>query len=122
MRSLNFIFYKIFFILLLTIQLLACDSSPNVQIFNKAAEITANPLTWEGRSVRLKGTVSNQLAVPFVDSALYELRDETGTIHIVSKGGLPAKGETVALTGKVKNTVVFGSVSMGLVVMEESRF
>ena len=98
-----------------------CDVPPQVQIFNKINEISAKPLDWENHTVRLKGKVTNQFAIPFVDFSVYELNDQTGSINVVTKDGLPARGASVVLTGKVKSSFVMGSFSAGLVVIESVR-
>jgi len=98
-----------------------CDVPPQVQLINKITEIDAKPLDWENHTVRLKGKVTNQLAIPFVDFSVYVLNDETGSVNVVTKSGLPARGASVVLTGKVKSSFVMGSFSAGLVVIESVR-
>lgn len=51
-------------------------------------------------TIYLKGKVGNQ--APFLDSAAYELQDTSGSIWVVTKKAIPAKGDQVLIKGKVQ--------------------
>ena len=107
---------------LMLIVLSACGpgQTPPV-IFHKISDVKDKPTDWEGRSVRLRGRVSGLLSVPFTTIKAYELTDDSGAIYVVAESNLPSTGEQVAILGKVKNMVIVGNASMGLVVLEGRR-
>lgn len=85
-------------------------------------EITAAPDKFEGKEVKLKGTVVSITKVPLLDLKAYTLRDDTGEITVNTQGALPAAHEAVGLRGIVKSTAIIGGQSLGLRVEESKRF
>lgn len=101
--------------------LFGCGDARQVVPFHSIADIASKPLEWEGRTVRLKGKVTTLVAIPLVNVMYYEIEDATGRIFVETRRGLPAKGENLAIQGEVKNKVVLGDFSAGLVVVESGR-
>ena len=85
-------------------------------------DILAAPAQFEGREVKLKGTVTSVLDVPVVDLKGYTLRDGTGEITVLTRVALPAEQEQVALSGVVRSAVIIGGQSLGLRVEETKRY
>lgn len=75
--------------------------------YTRVREIMAVPDRFEGKEVRLQGTVGKAIEPPGPQA--YMLRDETGEIMVVTRGQLPAQDSEVALRGIVKSTVVRGT-------------
>lgn len=69
-------------------------------------------------TIYLKGTVSSQ--APFVGGGAYQLKDETGTIWVITQGKMPNIGQEVAIEGKLAyQSIPIGSQDMGeLYVLE----
>ena len=88
--------------------------------YTRVREIMAVPDRFEGKEVRLQGTVGKAIDPPRPQA--YMLRDESGEIMVVTKGELPAQDSEVALRGIVRSTVVRGTRwSLDLRVEETQR-
>lgn len=53
-----------------------------------------------GSTLYLRGKV-NQIA-PFLDSAAYQLQDDTGSVWVLTHGALPQSGEEIIIKGQVE--------------------
>lgn len=84
-------------------------------------EITKSPSSFEGREVKLQGSVSPGVKIPLVDTKVYSLRDATGTIAVFSNGPMPNNGEEVIVRGKVDVALMVGGVSVGVSLKELER-
>ncbi len=72
-----------------------------------------NPTAYQGKTVKVAGTVTNALQVPFVGLRLYTVRDNTGEIAVVTNGELPAVGQKVVARGIFSNVATLGTQSVG---------
>ena len=90
--------------------------------YTSIRDIVAAPAQFEGKEVKLKGTVTGVLEVPIVDLKGYTLRDDTGEIAVTTRSALPAEAERVALRGVVRSAVIVGGRSVGLHVEEVKRY
>jgi len=97
-----------------------CDYAP--WGYTDIGEITKAPAGFEGRQIKIKGTVTDTLKVPLTNVKVYKLKDGTGEISIFASSDLPAQNGTVAVKGKVANAVAIGGVAMGTYFTEEKRF
>lgn len=64
------------------------------------AELLASPEPYDGTTVTVTGTVA--VAVPVGTESGFDLRDGPAAITVVSRGGAPAAGAHLAVTGKVR--------------------
>ncbi|HSQ02946.1 MAG TPA: hypothetical protein VLN59_02850 [Burkholderiales bacterium] len=96
-----------------------CESLPFG--YTSIREIVAAPGQFDGKEVKLRGTVTGGLKVPVIDIKGYTLRDDTGEIPVLTHGTLPATNARVALTGVVKSLAIIGGESLGLRVEEIKR-
>jgi len=77
-----------------------------------------DPSHFAGQTVRIAGTVTESVGVLTVGA--YKLRDETGTITVVTKtSGVPRQGAKVGVEGEVKSGFTLGTET--LTVFLESR-
>ncbi|HET7596187.1 MAG TPA: hypothetical protein VFK15_04590 [Burkholderiales bacterium] len=83
-------------------------------------EIVAAPGTFEGKEVKIRGTVTDSIKLPILGQA-YTVRDDGGEISVITHGSLPAANAEVALTGIVKSAAIVGGQSIGLRVEETKR-
>lgn len=90
--------------------------------YTRIADIVAAPAQYEGREVKLKGTVTGALQVPVIEVRSYTLRDDSGEIAVLTSGNVPAVKQTVALTGIVRSVAIVGGQSLGLRVEETKRY
>ncbi len=101
------------------IALAGCESLPFG--YTQIKDIVAAPGQFEGKEVKLHGTVTGGVKLPVIDIKGYTLRDDTGEIPVVTRGTLPATNKRVALTGIVKSVAIVGGESLGLRVEEVKR-
>ena len=83
-------------------------------------QLLNDPSRYDGKTVRIKGTVKG--AVGGLGVGAYEVKDNTGTLTVVSdKGDPPRTGARVGVKGKFQALLSLGFKSLA-VLREESRF
>lgn len=105
-------------IFLVAAVLAGCDAGAGVM---PIGEITQNASTLEGREVKLRGTASQLVKLPFADTKGYKLKDATGEIVIWTSGTMPGEGEEVVVRGRVENIAIVSGQSLGLTLKEIER-
>lgn len=106
--------------LVLGVGLLAgCDSLPFG--YTPIKDIVAAPANFEGKEVRVRGTVKDVTRIPLVNLQSFVLQEEGAEISVVTEGELPAKGERVATRGTVTSAAIIGGQSLGLKIRERER-
>lgn len=83
------------------------------------AAIEEDPASYYGDVVVVTGEVSGGYEVS--GYGLYELRDATGKIWVVTLHGLPADGLHVSVRGRVNEPVSLGVIEIGTHVVEDER-
>ena len=82
-------------------------------------ELLDNSSKYDGKTVRVQGTV--QEGAGGLGVGAYQLKDNTGTITVVSdQGSAPRKGSDVAVKGKFESLFSIGRAGIA-VIREESR-
>ena len=79
-------------------------------------EIVQNPAAFEGKTVRVAGTVvdaTNLLVVKF-----YHVEDASGRIAVVARNAVPMRGARVSVTGTVHQAFALGDQSLTVIVEE----
>lgn len=89
--------------------------------YTRIGDIVASPAQFEGKEVKLKGTVTGALQVPVIELKGYTLRDDSGEIAVLTQENVPAPQQAVALTGVVRSLAIVGGQSLGLRVEETRR-
>lgn len=92
--------------------LAGCDYMPFG--YTPIGEINRSPGRYEGKEIKVRGTVKDLSKLPFIDTKIYTLLDETGEITVFTKNTLPAMGETIAIKAAVKTTAIVDEQSFGL--------
>ena len=105
--------------LLLLVALASCDYLPFG--YTKISDILAAPTTFEGKRVKLRGTVKDITKVPILELKSFTLQDDTGEISVISPASLPAVNDRVVLEGTVKSMAIIGGQALGLRVEEIRR-
>ncbi|MFB3825674.1 MAG: hypothetical protein ACE15B_02850 [Bryobacteraceae bacterium] len=85
----------------------------------KIGRINADPGHFANRTVRVEGTVTTAMGV--LGTGGYQVRDDTGSIFVLSRTGVPAKGARVKVTGKVMSGANILGRSVGTAIREESH-
>jgi hypothetical protein len=82
-------------------------------------ELLDNPAKYDGKTVRVQGEVRE--AAGGLGLGAYQVRDDTGTLTVVSEtGGPPRKGSKVGVKGRFQALITLGARSLA-VLREESR-
>jgi len=98
----------------------ACIYSPFG--YTSIKSIVQNPSQYQGKEVKVRGTVSGVTQIPFVNSRFYTLTEDNYQIVVTTKGALPAQGESVAVAGIVDNVAIIGNESIGQHIRETERW
>lgn len=85
----------------------------------RIGQLNSDPSRYINRSVRLEGRVTNSFGA--LGTGGYQIDDGSGRIFVVSSRGIPAKGATVAVTGKVQSGVMVMGKSWGTTLAEENH-
>ncbi len=84
----------------------------------RIGDIHSSPRRYDGKQVTVKGTVTDIVNLVFVK--YFFLRDDTGEIPVVTDRVLPAKGETVTISGRVQEAFALGDQRL-LVILESPK-
>lgn len=84
-------------------------------------DIKNQSAAFEGKEVTLRGTSSQALKIPLVDTKYYRLKDATGEMAILTNATAPADGEEVIVRGLVENALIVDGRGMGMIVREKER-
>jgi hypothetical protein len=103
----------------LLLSLAGCDYLPFG--YTPIGEILESPGRFEGEPVRVRGEVVEITKIPFIEAKTYVLRDDSGSILVVTEGSLPALNKTVALKAEVKTMAIVDKQSFGLRLVEIER-
>jgi len=106
-------------VLLAALALAGCDYLPFG--YTPVRDIVAAPANFEGKEVKLRGTVRDVTKLPVLNVKMYTLSDDTAEITIATEGNLPAVNDRIALKGIVKSALILGGQSLGLRVEETKR-
>ena len=69
----------------------------------------------------MRGVTQGVTKLPFIADAFYTVRDETGSIVVVTQAPLPAEGQRVTVGGTVTNVAVIQGRSFGAHLREIRR-
>lgn len=82
-------------------------------------ELLDNPARYDGKTVRVEGEVRE--AAGGLGVGAYQVRDETGTLTVLSeRGGAPRRGTKIGVKGKFESLITIGRTGVA-VLREESR-
>ena len=100
------------------VALAGCDALPFG--YTPVKEIAANPASFEGREVKLKGRVVDVLRLPVLGQG-YTLEQDGAQLFVVTRGKLPEMKAEVALKGTVRSAIIIGGKAAGTQVEETKR-
>jgi hypothetical protein len=109
--------YALLFIMVMA--LFGCDYLPFG--YTEIKDIAQNPAAYEGKEIRIRGTVSNVVKIPFVEIKMYSIKDNGAEIAVITDGPLPAENQQIAIKAQVNNTAIIGGQSIGLKLREIKR-
>jgi hypothetical protein len=88
--------------------------------YTPVKEIAANPASFEGREVKLKGRVVDLLRLPVLGQG-YTLEQDGARLFVVTREKLPEMKAEVALKGTVRSAIIIGGKATGTQVEETKR-
>ena len=83
------------------------------------SKINADPARYRSKEVGVVGTVTDSYGV--LGNGAYEVDDGTGTLWVVTRRGVPARGARVGAKGRIYTGFSFGGRSLGTVMEESDR-
>ena len=98
--------------------LAGCDYLPFG--YTPVKEIAANPASFEGREVKLKGRVVDVMKLPVIGQG-YTLEQDGAQVFVATRAKLPEMKAEVALIGTVRSAVIIGGKAVGTQVEETKR-
>ena len=113
-RRIAFIFF--FWLLFL---LAGCDYLPFG--FTPVGEIVQSPGSFEGKTIKVKGEVTEVTKLPLIEHKSYTLRDDSGEILVLTEGTLPAIHKETAIKARVKTMAIINEQSIGLRLIEVKK-
>jgi len=106
-----------FFFLVLLIISLSCAGTARVKI----SDITGQPGKFNEQVVKVKGTVVQTFAVPFLKQSLVRVDDGTGTIWVKPRDKVYFKGEKIEVEGTVKVGFTIANKNFGFIIIEKEK-
>lgn len=89
--------------------------------FTSVKDILNNPSAYDGRQVKVRGTVSGITKIPLVNRKLYFLSDGGSKIAVVTSGTTPSANSKVIVVGRAENVAILNDESVGLHIRELKR-
>lgn len=77
-------------------------------------DVLENPAAYEGKSVKLEGTVAD--ATNLMVLKFYHLEDATGRIAVVARRAVPLRGARVTVAGTVHQAFAIGDQNLTVVI------
>ena len=101
------------------VTLTGCDYFPFG--YTGIGEVVKNPARFQGKEIKVKGTVSDAVKIPFVEMKLYTIKGEGGELTVLTDGPLPAADQQIAIRATVDSMAVIDGEIIGLKLKETKR-
>ena len=99
--------------------LAGCDYLPVG--FTPIGDIVKNPGSFEAKTIKVKGEVTEVLKLPMLEYKSYVLRDDSGEILVMTAESLPPLHEKLAIKAQVKTMAIINDQSIGLRLIEVKK-
>lgn len=103
----------------LLLLLAGCDYLPFG--FTPIGEIVQSPGSFEGKTIKVKGEVTEVTKLPLIEFKSFTLRDDSGEILVLTEGTLPAINKKTAIKAQVKTMAIINEQSIGLRLIEVEK-
>jgi hypothetical protein len=110
---------RIIAMIMLLVAVAGCDYLPFG--YTEIKDVVQNPAVYDGKEIKIKGTVSNVTKIPFIEMKMYSLKDKGTEITVLTEGPLPAGNDKIAVRVLVSSIAIVGGESIGLKVKEIKR-
>ena len=108
--------WRTFAILGITMILWLCACAGSMKI----SELTADPGKYNDKEVTVQGKVVQVYAVPLLSQSLAKINDGSGDLWVKPHQRVPAEGEQITITGKVKIGLTLANRDFGVIVVEQA--
>jgi len=88
-------------------------------VATKIATIQQNIDLYKDQQISIRGTVTETLTVPGVKIGVYQIKDSSGQIWVVSSGQIPKRGETVQVKGTFSTGIEVLGKKFGTVIKQQ---
>jgi hypothetical protein len=100
--------------MLMILWLCACAGSM------KISELNADPGKFNDKEVTVKGKVVQVYALPILSQSLAKIDDGSGDLWVKPHQRVPAEGDEITVTGKVKIGMTLANRDFGVIVVEKA--
>lgn len=90
--------------------------------FTQIGEIVKNPSQFDGKEVKVRGKIVDVVKLPFLETKMYMLKDDTGEVLVITGGEIPAMGSEARVKGTIENVAIIGGQGLGLHLKESQRW
>lgn len=90
--------------------------------YTPISDIVQKAGSYEGKTVKVRGKVSDVVQFPLGGVRYYTLRDHDAELLVVAAENVPAMGEQVSVVGTVSSVAIVGEKSLGLHLTEQRRW
>ena len=88
-------------------------------VATKIATIQQNIDLYKDQQISIRGTVTETLTVPGVKIGVYQIKDSSGQIWVVSSVQIPKRGERVQVKGTVSTGIEVLGKKFGTVIKQQ---
>lgn len=90
--------------------------------YTKISDLQKDPSQYDGKEVKIKGKVIDVMKLPFFETKLYMVRDDTGEILVTTGTTTPGMDTEVRVKGMLDTMAIVGGKSIGLHLKESQRW
>ncbi len=90
--------------------------------YAQIGDIVKNPGQFDGKEVKVRGKVVDVVKLPFLETKMYMLKDDTGQVLVVTAGDIPTVGSEVRAKGIIESVAIVGGQGLGLHLKESQRW
>ncbi len=85
---------------------------------SKIATVQQNIDRYKDQSVSVRGKVQETLTIPGIQTGIYQIKDNSGQIWVISSNQIPKRGERVLVKGTVSTGIEVLGKKFGTVIRE----
>jgi hypothetical protein len=90
--------------------------------YTQIGDLLKNPSRYNGMEVKVRGTVTGVVKLPFFSVKMYTIKDDTGEVPVLTYDTLPGLDAEVRVRGALQTMAIVGKDTIGLHVREIKRW
>ncbi|HXQ21705.1 MAG TPA: hypothetical protein VN812_08525 [Candidatus Acidoferrales bacterium] len=107
-------------VVVVTMASVGCDRLPFG--YTSIGDVVRKAGSYEGKTVKLRGTVTDVVQLPLAEIRYYVLRQDDAEVVVFARENVPASGDEVSVVGTVSSVAIVGATSIGLHLTEQRRW